>query len=110
MDNGWEVFKALGEPNRFQIFFKLCDCAEPTSVSEIAQETPLDQSVVSRHLKLLREAGVVAAEKRGRQILYRVNAAVLAGALRGLAALLENCKCCQTGGCCGPEKGGDTDE
>jgi DNA-binding transcriptional ArsR family regulator len=103
--NGWELFKALGEPNRFQLLLKLCGCTQPVSVGELADQVPQDQSVVSRHLKQMQTAGALTSEKQGRQTLYQVNALALAGALRSLAAMLENCECCKSGGCCAPGEG-----
>lgn len=105
---GWELFKALGEPNRFQLFLKLCGCEQPTSVGDIAELVPLDQSVVSRHLKQMQTAGALTSEKKGRQTLYQVNAMALAKALRSLADMLENCECCKSGGCCAPGKGDES--
>lgn len=106
---GWELFKALGEPNRFQLFLNLCGCARPTSVSELAEEVPQDQSVVSRHLKQMAQAGALTSERQGRHTLYQVNARALAEALRSLADMLENCECCKSGSCCAPEKGESAD-
>lgn len=94
-EKGWQVFKALGEPNRFQLLFQLCRCATPASVSQLADTAPQDQSVISRHLKTMREAGVLLSEKKGRETLYQVNAKRLAESLRQLATLLENCECCR---------------
>ncbi len=107
---GWELFKALGEPNRFQLFLNLCGCSEPTSVGELAAGVPQDQSVISRHLKQMQVAGALTARKVGRQTLYQVNAQALARALRALAEMLENCECCQAGGCCAPKKGDPSHE
>lgn len=96
----WQVFKALGEPNRFKLFSQLCCREEPASVSELADSAPQDPSVTSRHLKLLRQAGVLTSERKGRETLYQVNAKRLAESLRQLAEVLENCNCCN------PRKGG----
>ena len=104
-EDGWKLFKALGEPNRFRLFFHLCQCGCATSVSKVAETAPQDPSVISRHLKALKEAGVLASERKGRETLYRANSKMLAGALRELAKFLENCSCedCE---CCESEKGG----
>ena len=107
---GWELFKALGEPNRFQLFLKICGCDRPISVGELAEQVPQDQSVVSRHLKQMFDAGALTSEKQGRQTLYQVNALAMAGALRSLAEMLENCECCKSGGCCAPGKGAQENE
>ena len=97
----WQMFKALGEPNRFRLFSQLCCKEQATPVSELASSAPQDPSVTSRHLKQLKEAGVLNSEKRGRETLYHVNAQRLAASLRQLADLLENCQCCK------PTKGGN---
>jgi hypothetical protein len=52
--------------------------------------------VVSRHLALLRDAGVVEAERSGRSVNYRVRYEAVAELLRGLADAVERCSC----GCC----------
>lgn len=99
----WKMFKALGEPNRFQLFCKLCGCEESATVSDLASGVPQDVSVISRHLKALKEVGVLDATKRGRETLYTVNARGLAQTLRTLADMLENCNCCKSekgGKCC----------
>lgn len=49
----------------------------------------VDLSVVSRHLRVLRDAGVVEARKQGKEVFYRVRSTALAGILRGLADALE---------------------
>ena len=66
-------------------------------VTEIAAELPQERSVVSRHLKILHRAGVLDHERRGREALYRVRIAFLAGMLRDLAGTLE--ALCPEGGC-----------
>jgi DNA-binding transcriptional ArsR family regulator len=51
----------------------------------------VDLSVVSRHLRTLREAGVVDARKQGKEVFYRVRFDALIGILRNLADALEAC-------------------
>lgn len=65
-------------------------CDRPT-VSEIAAAFPIDLSVVSRHLSVLRRAGVVQAERRGRRTHYRVRYREFAQALRAVADAIEAC-------------------
>ena len=64
------VFKALGHPARVQIVRRLT--AGECCVCELVEETKAGWSTVSRHLSVLRSAGVVADEKRGLQIFYRL--------------------------------------
>ncbi len=70
-----EVFKALANPNRLQIFLRLASCCSPGTkcdseaavrqcVGELGQDLEIDPSTVSHHLKELRRAGGVRVEKR----------------------------------------------
>lgn len=67
------MLKALGNPVRFQIVEFL---ASRTSciTGDIVQNTPLAQSTVSQHLKVLREAGLIQGETEGPATCYCLNA------------------------------------
>jgi DNA-binding transcriptional ArsR family regulator len=64
------AFEALGDPNRRQILALLSDGGR--SVQEIAEALPISRPAVSRHLRLLKEAGLVAEEPRGTRRIYRL--------------------------------------
>lgn len=82
-------FKALCEPNRLELLAGLCAVGRPCTVGEIAARSPLDLSVVSRHLAVMRDAGVLCAKRDGREVYYSVPAAQIAGTLRQVADLVE---------------------
>jgi ArsR family transcriptional regulator len=84
------LFKALSDPTRIALLAGLARRG-PATVSEVAGCCPVDLSVVSRHLALLREAGIVACEKKGKEVRCRIRYATLAGALRELADAIEAC-------------------
>jgi DNA-binding transcriptional ArsR family regulator len=63
-------FKVLGDDNRLRILQALGEGER--SVSEILERTRLPQTLASFHLRILREAGVVATERRGPFIHYRL--------------------------------------
>ena len=64
-----KMLKALGNPIRFEIMEMLA--ARQTCLTyEIVQSTPLAQSTVSQHLKVLREAGLVRGEVEGPATCY----------------------------------------
>lgn len=65
------VLKALAEPHRREILRLVRD--EPLAVSEISGEFEITQQAVSLHLKVLREAGLVAMRKDGKRRLYVVD-------------------------------------
>jgi DNA-binding transcriptional ArsR family regulator len=72
-----DPFEALGNPHRRAIVALLAD--SPRSVQEIADLLPISRPAVSRHLRLLSEAGLVADQPVGARRLYRVNNLGLAG-------------------------------
>ncbi len=90
------LFRALGDPNRLAILVALSEGGRERTVSEVASCCPVDLSVVSRHLRTLREAGVLEARKQGKEVLYRVRFDALVAILRNLADALE--------GCCPPDR------
>ncbi len=87
-----ELFKALGDPNRVAILCDLCECrGGPKTVSELAAELPVDLSVVSRHLGVLKRARILDAERNGKSVQYTVRARDLVTILRALADAIDNC-------------------
>ena len=74
------VFKALGHPARLAIVDRLargeccvCELLEPTEFRGLSGPT------VSQHLLVLKNAGVIADEKRGKKIFYRLEMPCVAG-------------------------------
>jgi ArsR family transcriptional regulator len=68
MDRCSITFKALSDSTRQKILGFLKD--GPLSVNEIVAHTDLAQPTVSHHLNLLKQAGIVVTQRRGKQILY----------------------------------------
>ena len=69
--NKVEFAKALADETRQKIM-ALC-CCEMISVNEIVNKLDVAQPTVSHHLKILKTAGLVKSERRGKQILYTLN-------------------------------------
>ena len=67
-----DAFNTVAEPRRRDILNYLA--LQERSVSEIVDAMEMEQPSVSKHLKVLREVGLVEARREGRQMLYRVNA------------------------------------
>ncbi|HEX8795036.1 MAG TPA: metalloregulator ArsR/SmtB family transcription factor [Polyangiaceae bacterium] len=65
-----ETFAALAEPNRYRIVELLR--TGPRAVNEIGERLQLNQPQVSKHLKVLKEAGLVDVEARAQQRLYEL--------------------------------------
>lgn len=88
-------FKALCDPNRIALLARLAECGKPCSVTEMSACCPVNISVVSRHLSILKDAGILAAERRGKEVYYSVCCPEIVSRLRNLASALEAC-CCTT--------------
>lgn len=75
------LFRTLADPTRRGIFEHLCRKGEQT-VNALTAEAGVSQPVVSRHLAVLKEAGLVQPRAEGRQTHYRAQ-------LQALAPLLD---------------------
>jgi DNA-binding transcriptional ArsR family regulator len=64
------AFQALAEPRRQAILRLVRD--RPLSVNEIAEHFEVSQQAVSHHLRVLREAGLVAVRPQGQRRLYAI--------------------------------------
>lgn len=73
-----KALTALAEPSRRQVFERLK--FRPLAVGAIARDMPLSRPAVSQHLKVLKEARLVADRPEGTRRVYCID-------LRGLAAL-----------------------
>src|SRR6266545_1203221 len=70
-----DAFNAVAEPRRRQILDLLARGERP--VNDLVSELGLAQPQVSKHLKVLREVGLVAVRDEGRQRMYRLNGRAL---------------------------------
>ncbi|MGF1602074.1 MAG: ArsR/SmtB family transcription factor [Thermosynechococcaceae cyanobacterium] len=70
-------FKVLGEPTRLQILAAICD--QERTVQDICQRTGLSQANASKHLQLMKDAGVVFCRKQGIWRYYRIGAPEVLG-------------------------------
>jgi len=70
-----DAFNAVAEPRRREILTLLTIREHP--VGEIVIALRLAQPSVSKHLRVLRDVGLVRAHRKGRRVLYRTNAAAI---------------------------------
>jgi DNA-binding transcriptional ArsR family regulator len=73
---GATAFRALGEPHRVEILDLLRDGERP--VGQLVQRLGLSQPTVSKHLRVLKEAGLVESRIDAQRRLYRIRAQPLA--------------------------------
>jgi Predicted transcriptional regulators len=66
-----EVLKTLANPKRLEIIHLLAE--GPREVGRLAEELGISQPNVSQHLALMRSAGLVEAERDGREVRYRLS-------------------------------------
>ena len=71
-----KVFVALGDEHRQRILLTF-EKDERLTVGQIAEVATLSRPAVSHHLKILRDAGVLSAERAGREVYLRINREVL---------------------------------
>lgn len=93
-----QVCSGLADPNRILLIYALSEGR--SNVNDLARKLELPQPTVSRHLKILRERGIVRAERSAQSVIYSLTdhrivealdllRAVLAGSLEGHAALVR---------------------
>lgn len=78
-----DPFEALGDPNRREILRLLSEGDKP--VHEIASSLPISRPAVSRHLRLLKDAGLVAERAEGTRRIYHLED----GGVRAVQEYLE---------------------
>lgn len=69
-----DAFRALADPTRREILRLLRD--GPRTSGEIAEHFPTAWATISRHLGMLRDAGLILSERNGQQIVYELNTTV----------------------------------
>lgn len=70
-----DAWALLGDASRRAIIKRLS--RNPCSVAELAADMPISRPAVSQHLKVLREAGIVADQAQGRRRVYSIDVARL---------------------------------
>jgi ArsR family transcriptional regulator len=83
-----QVCSGLADPNRILIIYNLSE--GPRCVNDIASAVELSQPTVSRHLKILRERGIVRVDRDGQTMNYRLSDMRIIQALDILRAVLAD--------------------
>src|ERR1700724_575685 len=81
------LFVALADPTRRRLLERLA--AGPTSATGLAARFPLTRQAVVKHLGALAHAGMVAKQRHGREVRYRLESAPLGEASAWLSTLAE---------------------
>jgi len=89
MNNAIKAFGALAQETRLEAFRLLVQCGqEGMAAGDIARRLDIPHNTLSSHLAILVNAGLVASEREGRSIIYRID---FAGTRLLLAFLMEDC-------------------
>ena len=83
-----QVCNGLADPNRILILYTISENAY--NVSDLAKTVELPQSTVSRHLKILRDRGMVTAQRDGQSVFYALADDRIIQALELLRAMLAS--------------------
>ena len=81
------VLKALGHPTRLWMAEQLA--AGEKCVCELAENFSADFSTISKHLTILKQAGVVTDEKRGKQVYYRLKVPCILNLMPCIEAVIQ---------------------
>ena len=86
-----KFFKSLGEPVRVEIirFLLLNGRAD---IGTIAENMPQDRSVISRHLNLMHEVGILTCTKESRHMFYSLNINTFLKKFTDITRLVETCR------------------
>ena len=93
-----DICSGLADPRRILILYALSE--KPSNVSDLANAVEISQPAASRHLNILRERGMVSAQRDGQSVIYSLGderiiqaldllRAVLASKLKNQAALAQ---------------------
>jgi len=83
-----KVIKAMAHPSRLMIVDQLAEAGE-RCVCELTDVVGADMSTVSKHLTVLRQAGIVEHEKRGAMVFYRLRVPCIAEFLGCVESVLR---------------------
>ena len=88
-----EFVKALASESRMTILLLFLD-GQARTVNQISEAVGVGQPATSEHLALMKRAGVLLSEKRGKEVYYHPNRLQIIHFLETLSTLLK--QCCET--------------
>lgn len=94
-----KFFKTLSEPVRIQIL-KFLMLNGRADIGTIAKHLPQDRSVISRHLSLMEEVGILTSQSETRHVFYEINGRLFLEKIIDITEKIQKCmkECCPD--CC----------
>ena len=89
-DNCATILKVLADDTRLGVVRQLME--GPQQVNEMNATLQLEQSLLSHHLRVLRDAGIVCSQRDGKAVLYRLSEEVVSGMKSGDSINLGCCR------------------
>jgi len=83
------VCVALGDSHRQRILL-LFEPGEALGMRQILDTTPLSRTAVTHHLRVMREAGVLSAERAGKEVFYRIDRDYVRAQLAAVIAYIDD--------------------
>jgi DNA-binding transcriptional ArsR family regulator len=80
------VFAALGDETRLRLVSRLCDDG-PTSITNLTRGTPITRQAITKHLRVMQDAGLVRNKKQGRESYWELDRRRIDEARRNLALI-----------------------
>jgi DNA-binding transcriptional ArsR family regulator len=84
-----DVFMALGDSHRQRILLTF-DKHERLTITQIAAIAPLSRTAVTHHVRVLEQAGILVAEKQGREVLFHIDQNFLRDTLQSVMDYIDD--------------------
>lgn len=82
------LFAALGDETRLRLVSRLCDRG-PMSITNLTRGTPITRQAITKHLRVMRDAGLVRSVRQGRESCWELDRRRLEDVRRNLALISE---------------------
>jgi len=89
LDRSAPVFAALGDETRLRLVSRLCEDG-PSSITHLAAGSAITRQAITKHLHVMKEAGLVRASWHGRESIWELESERLEAARRSLDAISKH--------------------
>ena len=83
-----DIFMALGDSHRQRILLSF-DKHEALTITQLLAIAPLSRTAITHHVRVLEQAGILVAEKQGREVLFRIDRDILKDTLQSVIDYID---------------------